>query len=70
MALFPVQLFVFVKDDSVKLNLHNHENNCQSHSIDLHAVQVDALEEFGSIKPGKNKEFVFNFSVQGAFIYH
>jgi len=56
--------------DKVKINLHNDAENGQSHSIDLHAAQVDVLNEFASIKPGKKKEFFFNADVPGVFIYH
>lgn len=56
--------------DTVKINLRNEEGNGQSHSIDLHAAQVDVLEEFGSIKPGKDKQFSFVASHPGIFIYH
>lgn len=56
--------------DTVTIHLHNDENNGQSHSIDLHAAQVDVLDEFGPVKPGKHKQFSFVASVPGVFIYH
>lgn len=56
--------------DVIDFTLTNDPANKQSHSIDFHAAQVDVLDEFESIKPGKTKNFSFKAEYPGVFIYH
>ncbi len=56
--------------DTVDFTLHNDKANHQSHSMDFHAAQVDVLDEFAPVKPGKTKKFKYKAEVPGVFIYH
>ncbi|MDT8403429.1 multicopper oxidase domain-containing protein [Sulfuriflexus sp.] len=56
--------------DVVDFTLHNDKSNKQSHSMDFHAAQVDVLNEFAPVKPGKTRKFQFRADVPGVFIYH
>ncbi len=56
--------------DTVNFNLINPKSNKQSHSMDFHAAQVDVLDEFSEIKPGKSKNYSFEANYPGVFIYH
>ena len=56
--------------DVVNFKLINPKSNKQSHSMDFHAAQVDVLDEFGEIKPGKSKKFTFEAKYPGVFMYH
>ena len=56
--------------DTVNFNLINLKSNKQSHSMDFHAAQVDVLDEFSEIKPGKSKNYTFKANYPGVFIYH
>jgi len=56
--------------DTVNFTLINPKTNKQSHSMDFHAAQVDVLDEFSSVKPGRSKQFVFDANYPGVFIYH
>lgn len=56
--------------DTVNFTLHNDKANKQSHSMDFHAAQLDVLDEFAPIKPGKTKKFKYEAKVPGVFIYH
>lgn len=56
--------------DIVDFTMHNDKANGQSHSMDFHAAQVDVLDEFAPVKPGKTKTFQFEAKVPGVFIYH
>ena len=56
--------------DTVNFNLINLKSNQQSHSMDFHAAQVDVLDEFSEIKPGKSKNYTFKANYPGVFIYH
>ncbi len=66
----PGPLIRVKQGDVVDFTLHNAESNHQSHSMDFHAAQVDVLDEFAPIKPGKTKKFKFKAKVPGVFIYH
>lgn len=66
----PGPLIRVKQGDKVEINLHNHPDNGNSHSIDLHAAVVDVLDEFGEVKPGDSKQFTFNADYPGVFIYH
>lgn len=56
--------------DTVDLTLSNNKDNKNSHSIDLHAAQVDVVQDFASIKPGESKHLVFTANHPGIFFYH
>lgn len=56
--------------DTVEFTLKNAPGNKMSHSVDLHAAQVDALSEFAAIKPGETKHFTFQADHPGVFFYH
>lgn len=66
----PGPLIRVTEGDTVDLTLINQASNENSHSIDLHAAQVDVLDEFAPIKPGEKKSFRFIASHPGVFIYH
>lgn len=56
--------------DTIEFTLNNRADNEQSHSIDFHAAVVDVLDEFASVNPGEKKQFKFDASHPGVFIYH
>lgn len=56
--------------DTLDITLINDKSNKHSHSIDLHAAQVDMLNEFASVSPGHRKHFRFTPRYPGVFLYH
>ena len=56
--------------DRVTFTFSNDAKNKNSHSIDLHAAQLNVIEEFGAIKPGESKTFTFTAGHPGVFFYH
>ena len=56
--------------DIVDFKLINPKENKNSHSIDFHAAEVDVLDEFAPVKPGKTKHFKFTAKRAGTFMYH
>jgi nitrite reductase (NO-forming) len=56
--------------DTVHFTLHNAPGNKNSHSIDLHAAQVDVMTQFAPIKPGESKTWDFTAKYPGVFFYH
>src|SRR3546814_5839533 len=66
----PGPLLLVSECDTVTIVLTNDAANKNSHSIDLHAAQVDVLSEFSDVKPGETKTFSFVAKYPGAFYYH
>ncbi|PCH97974.1 MAG: nitrite reductase [Gammaproteobacteria bacterium] len=56
--------------DTVDFSLLNLKSNKQSHSMDFHAAIVYVLDEFEGVRPGKQKDFMFEAKYPGVFIYH
>ncbi|MFQ5345959.1 MAG: multicopper oxidase domain-containing protein [Mariprofundus sp.] len=56
--------------DEIDITLINPKTNKKSHSIDFHAAEVDMLNEFGSVRPGHNRHFVFRAGRAGVYMYH
>src|SRR5450756_3113752 len=56
--------------DTVDFTLINPATNKTSHAMDVHAAQVDVLNEFAPVKPGDSKHFTFEAKVPGVFMYH
>jgi len=56
--------------DEIDITLINPKTNKKSHSIDFHAAEVDMLNEFGSVRPGHNRHFVFKAGRVGVYMYH
>ncbi|MFQ5486865.1 MAG: multicopper oxidase domain-containing protein [Gammaproteobacteria bacterium] len=56
--------------DVVDFKLINPKTNKNSHSIDFHAAEVDVLDEFAPVKPGKTKHFKFVPKRAGVYMYH
>jgi len=56
--------------DTVDFTLINPKGNKNSHSIDFHAAEVDVLNEFGAVRPGHNKHFIFKAKRPGVYMYH
>jgi len=69
-GVLPGPLIRVKEGDKVEITLHNHPDNGNSHSIDLHAAVVDVLDEFDEVKPGDTKQFTFSADYPGVFIYH
>ncbi len=66
----PGPLLRVTEGDTVTFVLTNDPANKNSHSIDLHAAQVDVVKDFEAIKPGETKTFSFTTKYPGAFYYH
>src|SRR3546814_17206058 len=66
----PGPLLRVTEGDTVTIVLPNDAANKHSHSIDLHAAQVDVLSVFSDVKPGETKTFSFVAKSHGAFYYH
>jgi nitrite reductase (NO-forming) len=56
--------------DTVKFTLTNDKNSKNSHSIDFHAARLDVVKDFGQVKAGEQKTFVFTADYPGVFFYH
>ena len=69
-GLLPGPVMRVKEGDMVEITLHNHADNGNSHSIDLHAAMVDVLDEFDEVKPGDTKKFTFSANYPGVFVYH
>lgn len=69
-GLLPGPVIRVTEGDDVEVTLHNHPDNGNSHSIDLHAAVVDVLDEFDEVKPGDTKKFTFKAKYPGVFVYH
>ena len=66
----PGPLIRVTQGDTVEFTFINDKENKNSHAIDLHAAQVDVLDEFAPIKPGETKKFTFVPKYPGVFMYH
>jgi len=69
-GLIPGKLVRATVGDEVDITLINPKTNKKSHSIDFHAAEVDMLNEFGSVRPGHNRHFVFKAGRAGVYMYH
>ncbi len=59
------------ENDTITINLHNHETSLHEHSIDLHAVNgPGGGASVLSAKPGKTATFTFKATHAGLFVYH
>lgn len=56
--------------DTVEITLKNDPANKNSHSIDLHAAQVDVVKDFAPIRPGESHTWSFTAKYPGVFFYH
>lgn len=56
--------------DVVEFTLYNDKNNKNSHSMDFHAAQVDAVKDLEPVKPGEKGSFTFHANYPGIFYYH
>lgn len=66
----PGPLVRVTQGDTVDFKLINPSGNKNAHSIDFHAAQVDVLNEFAPVPPGKTKHFKFVARTAGVFMYH
>lgn len=66
----PGPLIRITQGDTVEFTLHNAPGNKMSHSIDIHAAQVDVMNQFAPIKPGQTKTWTFTPKYPGIFFYH
>ena len=69
-GMIPGKLVRVTVGDSVDFTLINAKANKHSHSIDFHVAEVDMLNEFGSVRPGHRKHFVFKARQVGVWMYH
>jgi len=69
-GLIPGKLVRIKIGDSIDFTLINAKGNKKSHSIDFHAAQADLLNEFGSVRPGHSKHFIFTPRFPGVYMYH
>jgi len=69
-GLIPGRTIRLTLGDTVDITLINDKSNKHSHSLDLHAAQVDMLNEFASVSPGHRKHFRFTPRYPGVFLYH
>ena len=69
-GMIPGKLVRATVGDQIDIALINPETNKKSHSIDFHAAEVDMLNEFGSVRPGHNRHFVFKAGRAGVYMYH
>jgi len=69
-GLIPGKLIRATVGDDIDVTLINPESNTKSHSIDFHAAEVDMLNEFGSVRPGHSRHFVFRAGRAGVYMYH
>ena len=66
----PGPLVRATEGDTVDFTLVNDSNNKNSHAIDFHAAQLDVVKDFGPVKPGESKHFIFTANYPGIFYYH
>ncbi len=69
-GMMPGKLVRATVGDEIDITLINPKTNKKSHSIDFHAAEVDMLNEFGSVRPGHNRHFVFRAGHAGVYMYH
>ena len=69
-GMIPGKLVRATVGDQIDVTLINPKTNKKSHSIDFHAAEVDMLNEFGSVRPGHNRHFVFKAGRAGVYMYH
>jgi len=69
-GMIPGKLVRATVGDQVDVTLINPKTNKKSHSIDFHAAEVDMLNEFGSVRPGHNRHFIFKAGRAGVYMYH
>jgi len=69
-GLIPGKVVRATVGDEIDITLINPKTNKKSHSIDFHAAEVDMLNEFGSVRPGHNRHFVFKARRAGVYMYH
>jgi len=69
-GMMPGKLVRATVGDQIDVTLINPKTNKKSHSIDFHAAEVDMLNEFGSVRPGHNRHFVFKAGRAGVYMYH
>src|SRR3546814_12055347 len=65
----PGPLLRVTEADTVTIVLTNDAANLNSHSIDLHAAQVDVLSDFSDVQPGETQTFSFLDTSPRAFFY-
>ncbi len=56
--------------DVIKVTLINPKGNSLPHSIDHHASIISAVPNFGPVKPGESKSYMFVAGQPGAFKFH
>jgi nitrite reductase (NO-forming) len=66
----PGPLVRVTEGDTVNFTLSNDKDNKNSHSMDFHAAQLDVVKDFGQVKPGESKNFIFTANYPGLFFYH
>src|SRR6185437_10998170 len=66
----PGPVIHITQGDTVEFTLNNAPGNKMSHSIDIHAAQVDVMNQFAPIKPGHTKSWTFTPKYPGIFFYH
>ncbi len=69
-GMIPGKVVRVTEGDVVDFKLINPKTNKNSHSIDFHAAEVDVLDEFAPVKPGKTKHFKFSAKRPGIYMYH
>jgi len=69
-SMMPGKVVRATVGDEIDITLINPKTNKKSHSIDFHAAEVDMLNEFGSVRPGHNRHFVFKAGRAGVYMYH
>lgn len=66
----PGPLFRVTQGDTVNVTIANDPHNKMSHSIDIHAAQVDVVKDFAPVKPGESRTYTFKAKYPGIFFYH
>lgn len=66
----PGKVVRVTQGDTVDFKLVNPASNKNAHSIDFHAAEVDVLDEFAMVPPGKTKHFRFVARRAGVYMYH
>lgn len=69
-GMVPGPVIHVAEGDDVEVTLFNDKNNKNSHSIDLHAAQVDVVKDLEPVKPGESHKFSFHANYPGIFYYH
>lgn len=66
----PAPIIKVREGDLVNIKLTNDTDSKHSHSLDIHGMNINILETFGTLKPGESKTYSFTAKTPGVFLYH